>query len=202
MKTLLITGFEPFGGQDVNPSWECAKAMPDQMAGVCIVKAQLPVVWARMNGAMNALIDEYRPDAVLSLGQAGGYSALCVERVAVNLRECNRPDNAGAIVWNKPIVPGGPDGLFSTLPCHAMLDALTRADLPAAFSYSAGQYLCNNALYAALYRAKTDMPGMLAGFVHVPYMAGQSDAAFTMAFDDMVRGVLTCCEAICATLGG
>lgn len=200
MKTLLVTGFEPFGGERVNPSWECAKAMPDEINGVRVVTARLPVSWARIGGALNALIDAMRPDAVLLLGQAGGRREITIERIAMNLRDAASPDNEGVIKQNEPVVDGGPDGLFATLPCYEMRDALLSTNIPAAFSYSAGPYLCNSAMYLALHRAKTDRPRMRAGFVHLPYMKGQNESAFAMELSDMIKGVALCCEQICLKL--
>lgn len=197
MKTLLVTGFEPFGGESVNPSWECARSLPDETDGVQIVKSQLPVAWARINDTLNALLDRFRPDAVLCLGQAGGRDAITIERIAINLRDSAYPDNAGEVRQNELIVPGGPDGLFSTLPCYEMKDALDERGIPVSFSYSAGPYLCNNAMYAALYRARLDLTGMRAGFVHVPYMKGQSETEFTMELSDMVQGIALLCKVIC-----
>jgi len=202
MKTLLVTGFEPFGGAQVNPSWECAKAMPDELPGARVVKAQLPVAWARVNGKVNLLLDELRPDAALLLGQAGGRCAITIERIAMNLRESELADNLGEIARGEPVVPGAPDGLFSNLPCRAMLDALNAAGLPAAFSYSAGPYLCNDAMYVALHRARTDLPKMRAGFVHVPYMKGQSETAFSMELEDMIQGIRICLETLAGRLEG
>ena len=201
MKTLLVTGFEPFGGQSANPSWECAAALPDAIGNVRLIKAKLPVVWGRINDEMDALLNAHTPDAVLSLGQAGGRTAMSIERVAINLRDSVNPDNAGIVTQNEPVIPGGPDGLFSTLPCYAMLNALTAADIPAAFSYTAGPYLCNDAMYVALYRALSDMPGMIAGFAHVPYRHGQSETAFTMDLSQMIRGVEILCNVVCDRLG-
>lgn len=200
MKTLLVTGFEPFGGETVNPSWECARNLPDEIMGVRVVKAQLPVVWAHINDEVNALLSQYKPDAALLLGQAGGRTTITIERVAINLRDAAAPDNAGVIKQNEPVVPNGPDGLFSTLPCYEMLSSLKASGIPAAFSYSAGPYLCNDAMYVALHRASLDMPKLLAGFVHVPYMAGQSDTAFTMELEVMQKGVRLCCKAVCKAL--
>jgi pyroglutamyl-peptidase len=201
MKTLLVTGFEPFGGESVNPSWECAAALPEAIGDVRIVRAKLPVVWGRINGELNALLDAHGPDAVLSLGQAGGRNAINIERVAINLRDSVNADNAGIVKQNEPVVLGGPDGLFSTLPCYEMKNALDAAHIPAAFSYTAGPYLCNDAMYVALYRASLDMPRMIAGFVHVPYMKGQSETSFVMELSQMVLGVEILCKVVCGRLG-
>ena len=182
MKTLLVTGFEPFGGAQVNPSWECAKAMPDELPGARVVKAQLPVAWVRVNGKVNLLLDELRPDAALLLGQAGGRCAITIERIAMNLRESELADNLGEIARGGYV--------------------LNAAGLPAAFSYSAGPYLCNDAMYVALHRARTDLPKMRAGFVHVPYMKGQSETAFSMELEDMIQGIRICLETLAGRLEG
>lgn len=196
MKTILVTGFEPFGGESVNPSWECVRTLPDNMNASDIVRACLPVEWDRTNAALGRLIDEVQPDAVISFGQAGGRNAVTIERIAMNLRDSASPDNVGRICCNEPVVPGGPDGIFATLPVYGIKAALEDARIPAAFSYSAGPYLCNNAMYYALYRALADGSAMKAGFVHVPYMNGQSQTAFTMDIEQMRRAALTICGCV------
>lgn len=199
-KTLLLTGFEPFNGCAENPSWLCVSAMADEIAGVRMVKALLPVAWEKGVQELNRLIDRYRPDGVLSFGLAGGRDSISIERVAVNLREAGIPDNEGVIRSGEPVIPGGPDGYFTLLPYEKIKAALEQAGLPASYSFCAGAYLCNSVMYAALYRAHTDLPSLMAGFVHIPYMSGQSETAFSMSLADLSKAASICCCTLCENI--
>ncbi len=197
-QTLLVTGFEPFGSCAENPSWLCLNDIPGEMNGVRVEKAMLPVAWGKAERELNALIDRFRPAAVLSFGMAGGRASLSIERVAVNLREAALPDNGGVKKDGEPVIATGPNAYFTNLPYREMKAALLEADLPAAYSLSAGAYLCNSVMYTALHRAASDMPEMLAGFVHVPYMSGQSETEFTMSLAQLRRAACVCCCTVCS----
>lgn len=191
---ILVTGFEPFGGQTVNPSWLCVSALPDTLAGVRVERRLLPVDW---HGGPAALLDALRetaPAAVLCVGQAGGRAELSLERVAVNLRA--GADNAGVAQDEQPVAAGGPAAYFSTLPCAEMLAALRAQAIPAACSYSAGVYLCNCVMYTALHFAAAERPALRAGFLHVPFLPEQTQTAPSMARETMARGVLLCAEVL------
>lgn len=190
---LLITGFDPFGGEALNPSWEAVKVLPDRIGTVELVKLELPTAFDRSARALTEAITLHRPQAVLSVGQAGGRAAVTVERVAVNLADAAIPDNDGFQPLDLPLVPGGPAAYFSTLPVKAMAEGIRAAGIPCQLSYSAGTYVCNSVLYRALHLAETACPGLLAGFIHVPFtplQAAQKPAGTpSMAPGDMVRAL-------------
>lgn len=201
MKTLLVTGFEPFGGEKTNPSYVCASSLPDELCGVRIIKRELPVSWSKTEPQLTALLHELRPDAVLLVGQAGGRPNLTIERVAVNIREAGIPDNDGATEnEGRPVIEGAPDAYFSTLPYRAMLAACKQNKIPVAFSYSAGCYLCNCSMFTALHvsvRSATPFP---AGFIHVPYLPEQTEDKPSMALETLRSGILLCVEEIAKAL--
>ncbi|MEV0586402.1 pyroglutamyl-peptidase I [Nonomuraea sp. NPDC050310] len=184
MRTLL-TGFEPFDGSDVNPSFEAVRLVP----GVAV--AELPCVFATSLAALRAAIDEHRPDLVLCVGQAGGRAGITVEKVAVNLIEARIPDNAGAQPLDEPVVPGGPAAYFAHLPVKAMVGAVRAAGLPAAVSYSAGTFVCNQVAYGLAHLIETELPHLRGGFVHVPYSPAQVVAGDqpSMAIPEIARAL-------------
>lgn len=197
---ILVTGFVPFGGQLVNPAEECVRALPEQIGRVRIEQEILPVDWAHTEGALLAAIERTKARAVLSFGQAGGRTAVTIERVGINLRESAKPDNAGQIVRGEPIDASGADGYFVTLPYARMLSALLSESIPARYSFTAGTYLCNSVLYAALRYEKRRSIGMTAGFVHLPYCTGQSDTAYCMPLAMQQRAAYLCAAAVCRAL--
>lgn len=173
MKKLLITGFDPFGGQAVNPSWEAVRALPDRVGNYEITKLQLPTVFDLAAQTLLAVAEGLRPDAILCIGQAGGRAGITPEVVAINLREARIPDNAGFQPVNTPVVPGGPAAYFATVPVREMVAAMAAAGYPASLSYSAGAFVCNDVLYAVLHRF-ADSP-VQAGFIHVPFLPEQAN---------------------------
>lgn len=170
---ILVTGFEPFGGESVNPSWLAVDTLPEQINGAEIIKKRLPVVYYKALEILEGYIKEYRPDVVLMSGQAGSSDAIRIERVGVNICEASIPDNEGLLLTGDPVVEGGPAAYFSTFPYRAMLSAVKETGIAVKFSYSAGAYLCNHILYGALHLADTKYHGMKAGFIHVPYLPEQ-----------------------------
>lgn len=197
---ILATGFEPFGGEEVNPSWMAVSRLSEDVKGAEIIKKQLPVVYFRALEVLEGYIKEYRPDVVLLTGQAGGSDAVRIERVGINLCEGRIPDNAGIKLVGEPIDPEGPAAYFSTFPFRAMLARAEETGVPVRFSYSAGTYLCNHVLYGALRMAELRYPGMRAGFIHVPYLPGQvtdkPEGTPSMELDDIVRAIDACVAAM------
>lgn len=170
---ILITSFEPFGGETVNPSYEAVRLLPDAIAGAEISKLQLPTVFSRCGPAVEAGILAYRPDAVLCVGQAGGRDHIAVERVGINLIDARIPDNAGARPVDTPIQPDGPAAYFSTLPVKAIAQRIQSRGIPCQLSCSAGTYVCNCVLYQLLHMAALRYPHIRAGFIHVPFSSEQ-----------------------------
>ncbi|HVC15791.1 MAG TPA: pyroglutamyl-peptidase I [Rhodanobacter sp.] len=171
---ILLTGFDPFGGEVINPSWETVRALHGRRIGGHRVVAQLlPTEFAGSLRALKAALRETAPTIVLGVGQAGGRRQLSIERVAINVQDARIPDNAGARPVDEPVIAGGPAAYFSTLPIKAMLAALHAHGLPAEISQSAGTYVCNHIAYAMLHLA-SKRRGMRAGFIHIPYLPAQA----------------------------
>lgn len=189
---ILLTGFDPFGGESINPSWEAAHALHDgRIGGHRISALQLPTEFAGSLRALKAAMRELTPAIVLGVGQAGGRQQLSIERVAINVQDARIPDNAGAQPVDEPVIAGAPAADFSTLPIKAMLTALQAHGLPAEISNSAGTYVCNHIAYAMLHLAGKRR-GVRAGFIHIPYLPAQAarrHGAASMALADVVQGL-------------
>lgn len=174
---ILLTGFEPFGGESVNPSWLVAQTLDgDEIAGARVAAVQLPCVFGRALPALDEALQRMRPDLVLCLGQAGGRCDFSLERVAINVDDARIADNAGAQPIDEPVVPGGPAGLFGTLPIKAMVAALQAQGLPASVSQSAGTFVCNHVFYGLMHRLQAH-PGVRGGFMHLPLLPEQAARA-------------------------
>ena len=171
MGKLLITGFDPFGGETVNPSWEAVKLLPEQIGEYVLEKLQIPTVFARAAQTVLEKAEEAQPDVILCIGQAGGRSAVTPERIAINIRSASIPDNARNQPAEEPIVPDGADGIFATVPVAKMVQAIQAAELPGAVSNTAGTFVCNDTLYMLLHRYAGT--AVRVGFIHVPYLPEQ-----------------------------
>lgn len=175
MKTVLMTAFEPFGGETVNPSWEAVRALEGkQIGGATIVIRQLPVVFSEVLNVLNQALEELKPDAVLSVGQAGGRSDITVERIGINVDDARIPDNAGNQPVDEPIVAGGPAAYFSRLPIKAIVAAVREAGIPASVSQTAGTFTCNRVMYGLLHWLEQHQSPARAGFIHIPYLPEQA----------------------------
>ena len=176
MKTILVTGFEPFGGEALNPSWEAVRRLPDNIGGVHAVHLRVPTVYATGIGVVTDAVDRLSPDAVIMVGQAGGRAELSVERLAVNRDDAQAPDNAGVVRQDVPVVAGGPAAYFATIPVKDIVDGLRAAGQPAAVSNSAGLFVCNHLMYGVLHHIAVHRLPTTAGFVHVPFLPEQVTA--------------------------
>ena len=150
MKKLLITGFAPFGGEEINPSWEAVRALPERILEYELTKLRLPVVFGEAAKIAIAEAEKIRADVVLCIGQAGGRAEVCPELVGINLKNASIPDNEGNQPGDEPIAEGGDCAYFSTLPVRKIADAISAAGIPSRLSYSAGAYVCNELLYSLL----------------------------------------------------
>ncbi|GAA1251276.1 MULTISPECIES: pyroglutamyl-peptidase I [Streptomyces] len=174
MTRVLITGFEPFGGESVNPSWQAASLVAaEPPAGLTVTAVQLPCAFGESVAALRRAVRESGPDLVVCVGQAGGRAGVTVERVAVNVDDARIPDNAGAAPVDEPVVPGGPTAYLSTLPIKACVAAMREAGVPAAVSNTAGTFVCNHVAYGLAHLIATELPGVRGGFVHVPWAPEQ-----------------------------
>lgn len=173
MKNVLLTGFEPFGGESVNPSWELARALNGEViAGQRVVSVELPCVFGAALSRLDEAIARVKPVAVLAIGQAGGRCDLSLERVAINVDDARIPDNAGAQPVDEPVVDGGPAAYFSTLPIKAMVAGLRAAGYPASVSQTAGTFVCNHVFYGLQHGLKDR--SIRSGFMHIPYLPEQA----------------------------
>jgi pyroglutamyl-peptidase len=170
---ILVTGFDPFEQEPVNPSWEAVKRLPDTVDGAEIVKVQIPTSFARSDEVLHAAVVEHDPDVIVSVGQAGGRFAVSPERVAINVDDGRIADNDGVRPVDVPVREDGPAAYFSSLPVKAMVTAMRRAGFPAAVSNTAGTFVCNHIMYSILYMIDREFPGRRGGFVHVPYVPQQ-----------------------------
>ena len=195
MKQLLITGFEPFGGETVNPSWEAVRLLPEELGDYRLTKLQIPTVFGRAAGTVLETARTLHPDVILCIGQAGGRSGVTPEVVGINLREARIPDNAGNQPENVPVVENAPAAYFSTVPVRAMVGAIRDAGVPAALSYSAGAFVCNDVLFSLLHHYRET--GTRVGFVHVPFLPEQAkEAVPSLPLADIVRA-LTAAIGVC-----
>lgn len=172
---ILVTGFQPFGTDTMNPAYEAVKLLPNEIAGAQVVKIEIPVVYYKGANIIEEAIEREKPDIVISVGQAGGRAAMTVERVAINLAECpNFADNEGNTPDGRRIQEDGKDAYFATVPVKAMVKNMHDHGIPSAISYSAGTYVCNDVMYNLLYILDKKYPGVKGGFIHVPFDTKQA----------------------------
>jgi pyroglutamyl-peptidase len=175
MARVLMTGFAPFGGESVNPSWQAVSLLAARRDDVAAV--ELPCEFTASLPALRRALEEHRPELVVCAGQAGGRSEVTPERVAINLIDARIPDNAGARPVDAPVVPDGPAAYFTTLPVKACVAAIRAAGVPASVSHTAGTYVCNQVFYGLMHLLATEFPGVRGGFVHVPFSPEQVAAS-------------------------
>lgn len=188
MEKLLITGFDPFGGETLNPSWEAVKLLPDIIGDFALTKLEIPTVFGLAAQRVLELADDLQPDVILCIGQAGGRSGVTPETVGINLRDARIADNAGCRPTDEPVVPGGPAAYFATVPVKKMVAAMTEAGFPASRSLSAGAFVCNDTLYTLLHRYENTL--VRVGFVHVPFLPSQArEGVPSMELGDIVRAL-------------
>ena len=197
MHTVLVTGFERFGEHSANPTEEMVRQLPDVISGASVVSAVLPVEFGRCAEVALGLVREHSPDAIVLTGLAAGRRSVTPERIAINVRDIageGVADNAGASPRDQPVVEGGPDGLFATLPNRTIVERLLAAGVPAELSASAGTFTCNETMYAVLHSLRPLGPeGPRAGFIHVP-----GDDVLSIA--DLVRALGVVVETVAESL--
>ena len=190
---LLLTAFDPFGGEKINPALEAVKRVQDKIGDLEIVKLEVPTVFYKSIDTVANAIEKEHPDAVLCIGQAGGRFDITPERVAINNNEGNQP-------LSGPIFEDGENAYFSSLPIKAMVAEIRKADIPASVSNSAGTYVCNHLMYGVLYTIAKKYPSMRGGFMHVPFITSQVVNRPTntpsLSLDTIVKGIEAACKAI------
>jgi pyroglutamyl-peptidase len=186
---ILLTGFDPFGGQSVNPSWLAVQALDGrELDGHVVVTAQLPTRFGQSLHILRELLGQHRPALVICAGQAGGRAAISLERVAINVNDARIPDNDGAQPVDTPVVEDGPAAYFTTLPIKAMLAALLADGIRADVSQTAGTFVCNHVFYGLMHLlAQPAWAGTRGGLVHVPWLPQQG--APSMTLEQLARGL-------------
>lgn len=191
-QVLLITGFDPFGGATVNPSWEAVERLPEQIGKWKLCKLQIPTVFGLAAKTVLEKAQEVTPGAILCLGVAVGRSAVTPERIGINVRSARIPDNRGNQPAEEPVIPGGPDGLFSTMNVSAMAAAIEKLGLPGTVSNTAGTFVCNDTLYALLHHYRDS--SVKVGFIHVPQLPQQGSPSLPL--EDTLRAVTAAIQLI------
>ena len=200
---ILVTAFDPFGGESINPASVAVMQLPDKLEGVKIIKKEIPTIFGKSADILCHTLAEERPDAVISVGQAGGRPNITIERIAINIDDARIPDNDGVKREDVLIKPDGPAAYFSTLPIKGIVAALKKTGIPGDISNSAGTFVCNHIMYAALHYAAESQPGLKAGFVHIPYLPGQvvdKPAMPSMSLETVVDGlkvIIATVAAVC-----
>ena len=187
--SVLVTGFDPFGGSAVNPSWDAVHALHGrEIDGHRIVGGEIPTVFGASLLRLEALLEEHQPRLVVLTGQAGGRGAISLERVAINVNDARIPDNLGAKPIDVPILPDGPAAYFTTLPIKAMLQALLDAGVRAEVSQTAGTFVCNQTFYGLMHLlSRPKWEGTRGGLIHVPWLPEQGQPS--MRLEELVRGL-------------
>ncbi|MCD7839556.1 MAG: pyroglutamyl-peptidase I [Erysipelotrichaceae bacterium] len=199
---VLVTGFDPFGGEKINPAIESVKKLPDEIAGAQIIKLEIPTVCHKSLDVIDAAIAENDPDVILSIGQAGGRPDITVERVGINVDDCRIPDNAGQQIIDEPVFPDGPAAYFVNLPIKAMVARVQSHNIPASVSNTAGTFVCNHVTYGVRHICETKYPGKKSGFIHIPYLPQQvidKKGMPSMSLDVIVEALTAAIEAIVDT---
>ena len=191
-QVLLITGFDPFGGDSINPSWEAVKKLPDRIGNWKLCKLEIPTVFSLAAETVLRKAQEVAPAAILCLGVAAGRSAVTPERIGINVRSARIPDNRSNQPKEEPVIPGGEDGLFSTMHVSAMAAAIEAMGLPGAVSNTAGTFVCNDTLYTLLHHYQGT--GVKVGFLHVPQLPEQGDPSLPL--EDTVRAITAAIQSI------
>ena len=197
---LLLTGFDPFGGQPINPALEAVKLVADKVGNVEVVKLEVPTVFYKSINTVAAAIEKEKPDAVVCVGQAGGRYDITPERVAINVNDARIPDNEGQQPLDGPIFADGETAYFTTLAIKAMVAAIREAGIPASVSNTAGTYVCNHLMYGVLYTLAKKYPGVRGGFIHVPFIPSQTvnrpTPAPSMSVEVIAKGLEAAIKAI------
>ncbi len=199
---ILVTGFDPFGGEEVNPAIETVKRLPDTIGGAKIIKLEIPTVCHQSLRVIDEAIAGYDPDVVLSVGQAGGRPDITVERVGINVDDCRIPDNAGNQIVDEPIYADGPAAYFVTVPIKAMVQRIRERNIPASVSNTAGTVVCNHVAYGVCHMLAVKYPGKRSGFIHIPFLPQQAvdkKNMPSMSQDMMVEAITAAIEAVVDT---
>lgn len=197
---ILLTGFDPFGGDKVNPAYEAVKLLPKNIAGADIITIEIPTVYQKSGEIVERGIRQYQPDVVICIGQAGGRSGMTVEKVAVNIADFRIADNEGNQPLNQSILEDGENAYFATVPVKAMVENIKKHGIPARTSYTAGTFVCNDVMYELLYMISKKYPKIKGGFIHVPFAPEQvlerPDGTASMPLETTAKALEYAVEAV------
>lgn len=195
---VLITGFDPFGGENINPALEAVKMLPDTISGAEVIKLEIPTVFRKSLEKIEENILKYNPDIVISVGQAGGRYDITPERIAINIDDARIPDNEKNQPLDISIFEDGQNAYFSNLPIKAMVNEVRSASLPASVSNTAGTFVCNHVMYGILYMIDKKYPNIKGGFIHVPYIPSQvvtKPNMPSMSLENIAKALELCIKA-------
>lgn len=196
---ILITGFDPFGGEPINPALEAVKKLPDTIGNAEIIKLEIPTVFNKSLEKIEEAIKAHKPDVVVSIGQAGGRFGITPERVAINVDDARIQDNEGKQPVDTKVFSDGENAYFTNLPVKAMVAEMVKEGIPASLSNSAGTFVCNHVMYGVLYMIAKRYPHMKGGFIHVPYIPQQvvtKPNMPSMSVEDIAKGLEICLRTI------
>lgn len=196
---ILVSGFDPFGGEKINPAIEAVKLLSDEIKGNEVIKIEIPTVIGKSVDKLKEKIAEVKPNVVISVGQAGGREDITVERVAINVDDCRIKDNEGNQPIDEKIAEDGPDAYLLTLPIKAIVENIKSANIPASVSNTAGTFICNHVAYGMAHLRATEYPNMRTGFIHIPFLPEQVlNKAHTasMSLDTIVKALEKAIEAV------
>lgn len=199
MKKILVTGFDPFGGESINPAYEAVKLLPDTIKGVEILKLEVPTVFHKSIEVMDLEIERVNPDVVINVGQAGNRFGITPERVAINEDDARIKDNEGNQPIDTKIFDDGKNAYFSTLPIKAMVEEIKKAGIPASVSNTAGTFVCNHLMYGLMYLIDTKYKNIKGGFIHVPFMSEQvldKPTSPSLALEQIAKGLEAAIKAV------
>lgn len=199
MKKILVTGFDPFGGEKVNPALEVIKLLPKKIGENEVRILEIPTVYKKSVEKIEKEIESYKPDYVLSIGQAGGRASISIERVAINIDDFRIKDNEGNQPIDENIFKDGENAYFSTLPIKSIQEELSKNNIPSSISNTAGTFVCNHVFYGVRYLIEKKYKGIKSGFVHIPYIPeqviGKANTP-SMSLDNILKGIIIIIEAI------
>lgn len=196
---ILVTGFDPFGGESINPAYEAVKRLDSKIAGAEIVKVEIPTVFRKSIKKLDEAIERENPNVVICVGQAGGRFDMTVERVAINISDAPIGDNEGNMPVDEPIFGDGEPAYFSELPIKAMVQKIREGGIPASISNTAGTYVCNHIMYGLHYLIDKKYPNIKGGFIHVPFLPEQvidKRATASMNLNDIIKALTLAIEAV------
>ncbi|GAA4708084.1 pyroglutamyl-peptidase I [Brevibacillus fulvus] len=203
MKKVLVTGFDPFGGDQVNPALEAVKRLKDVQTEEFLIEVrEVPTVFDKALTHLYQAMEQVNPDLVICVGQAGGRPQITVERVAINVNDARIPDNEGNQPIDTPVIPGGPVGYWSTLPIKAIVKEMNLRGVPAAVSQTAGTFVCNHIFYGLMHYLAEKQSPIRGGFIHIPFLPEQAALQPhqpSMALDTIVKGLVTAIEVALKT---